>query len=345
MFITDGDPTATIAGGQTNTPPSDAVGPAIVQANAIKAQGSHILAVGVGASLKNVDSLDRLSQVSGPDIVTSAASIDLATTDVLNISDFSALPSALQTIVRQLCKASFTITKAVDKPVVTAGTTVTWTVTVTNTGDVSLANVSLADSVTPTCARVIGVLAPGASTSSTCSATITENTTNVATVTGTDPLGNALTKDASASVTVTAVTAVTAVVVIGAPQTRLAIDKRGPSTAKSGAVITYSVKVTNIGTVTAENVVMRDKIPTSMSLAKKAAGVRLAKGFVIVQAGTLAPGASKTIRLQFRIARRASGLRTNNASASASNATTVRDSARTRIIRVSGRIIVPVVTG
>jgi uncharacterized repeat protein (TIGR01451 family) len=254
VFVTDGDPTRTIAVG-TNTPSDIAVGPAITQANAIKAQGSHILAVGVGNALTNAASLDRLKQVSGPDVVTSAASLDLATTDVLSISDFSALPNALRTIVRQLCAA----------PPVSPPATVTPVV------------------ATP--------------------------------------------------------------VVVGTQQARLAIDKRGPATAKSGVIITYTMKVTNTSAVTANNVVVRDRVPTSMSLAKKTAGVQLVKGFVVIQVGTLAPGASKTVRVQFRIDRRASGLRTNTASASASNATTVRDSARTRIILVSGRIVVPSVTG
>ena len=337
VFITDGDPTTTGAGG-SNIPSDTAVGPAITQANAIKAQGSHILAVGVGAALKNAASLDRLTQVSGPDVATSAAGIALATTDVLSISDFSALPSALQTISRKLC--SLDITKTVDKTVVTSGSTVTWTITVTNNGDVKLINIAVADPVAPACTLVIGELAPGASTSVSCSSTLTADTTNTATVTGTDQLGKTVTKSAAASVKVTPGAAI-----IGAQQTRLTIDKRGPSTAKSGAVVTYLVKITNTGTVTADNVVMRDKVPTSMALAKRPAGVQLVKGFVVIRAGTLAPGASKTLRLQFRINRLASGLRTNTASASASNAATVRDSARTRIIRVSGRIVVPSVTG
>ncbi len=133
--------------------------------------------------------------------------------------------------------------------------------------------------------------------------------------------------------------------IIGQPNTTLKIDKRGPSTAKSGAVITYTIKVTNTGTITAQNVVMRDKIPTSMSLAKRTAGVQLVRGVVVVRIGTLAPGASKTVRVRFRVDRRASGLRTNTATASATNARTVRDSARTRIIRVGGQVVIPGVTG
>ena len=442
VFVTDGDPTAinTANGVQTNVASATAVIPAITSANAVKTQGSHILAVGVGAALNNAASLTRLTQISGPDVATDPAAVDLQTTDVLRIADFSTLPAALRSVVSQLCKATVSVTKSVDKPVVLAGTEVTWTVnlkntgdvalanvtvddavapgcnkvipvlavnesatitctstvaqdttntavvtaldplerpvgpvsatasvdviapaigvtkavdrstvekgstvtytiTVTNTGDAALSNVSVSDPSTPACDHVIGQLAAGASTSYTCTATINADTTNVAIASGTDPLGNTLTKSANTSVTVTTGG------VIGGQQTTLSIDKRGPSTAQSGAVIAYTIKIKNTGAVTAENVVMRDKIPTSLSLVKRPAGVQLSKGVIVVKIGTLAPGASKTIKLQFRIDRRASGVQTNTASASASNARTVRDSAKTRIVLVGGSLVIPGVTG
>ncbi len=158
-------------------------------------------------------------------------------------------------------------------------------------------------------------------------------------MTGTDPLGNALTKSDDAKVTVTPI------VVIGAQSTTLAIDKRGPAKVKAGQIISYSIKVTNAGSVTADNVIMRDRIPPSMSLATKTPGVKLVKGQIEVQIGTLAPGASKTIIVKFRVDRRASGVRTNTAVASASNAPTVRDSARTRVIKIVARVQPPRVTG
>ena len=339
VFITDGDPTTTNAAGGAQIPSGTAVLPAITQANIVKGQGSHILAVGVGAALSgDPGSINRLKQVSGPNVATSAAGLDLAATDVLLVSDFNDLPSALQAVVQKLC--SLGITKTVDKPVVTPGTTVTWTITVTNTGDIPLSNVAVADPIAKSCERTIGNLASHASTSFTCTSVINADTTNVATVTGTDSGGHVVTKNASASVKVTP-----NVSIVGTQTTRLAIDKRGPSTAKTGSVITYSVKITNKGAVTADNVVMRDKIPMSMALAKRTPGVQLVKGYIVIQVGKLAPGASKTFKLQLRIDRIASGLRTNTASASASNAATVKDSAPTRIVQVSGRVIVPRVTG
>lgn len=241
------------------------------------------------------------------------------------------------------------ITKAVDKPQVAPGEQVTYTIVVTNTGDAPLSNVVLKDPKVPACDKAIGDLAVGAAVTVTCVAAIPADTVNVATVTGTDPLGNPVTKDATARVTVTppVVTppVTPPVVVVGTNQTTLRIDKRGPATAKAGQVITYRVKVTNTGSVTAQNVVIRDRVPTSMALASKTAGFQLVKGVVVVTVGELAPGASKTYLLRFRIDRPASGNRTNVAIATASNATQVSDSARTRIIRIAGGIRVPVVTG
>src|SRR5436190_1803070 len=47
---------------------------------------------------------------------------------------------------------------------VTSGSTVTWTITVTNTGDVTLTNVAVADPLAPNCVQTfVGPLAPGAS--------------------------------------------------------------------------------------------------------------------------------------------------------------------------------------
>lgn len=500
VFITDGDPTAinTATGVLEGVANATALTPAIVQADAVKTQGSHILAVGVGAALNNAASLARLTAISGPDTVTDAASVDLASTDVLAIADFASLPTALPTLVNALCQSSVTLTKVIDngqgpvpggagwqfdgnvstatgsytwlapnpgaagprsaatgadsaatfqwKPsvatsstitlteverqgyrlagvtcqvtspsaqtpvslpvvvtgatfratlgttdvvtcvvrnikinpaltiaktatpaVVSPGATVTWTVTVTNTGDVDLANVVVTDPIATGCqtAATPASLGVGASIALTCATqNVTQPVTNTATVTATDPQGTPLAPtSATATVTVAIppVTVATPPVVppappvvdvpapsggtIGVPQTTLGIDKRGPSAARAGQVITYRIKITNTGTVVAQDVVMRDRVPTGMALAAKPAGVQLVKGVAIFTVGTLDPGASSTILLKFRIDRPVVGIRTNVATASGSNAREVRDSTRTRIIKVTGRIRIPVVTG
>lgn len=82
LFITDGDPTAvvrqdrvtpeqyrmkvplTASEVQSGTGSDAALAPAIPNANAVKAQGSHVLAVGVGQALGNPASLSRLVAIT-----------------------------------------------------------------------------------------------------------------------------------------------------------------------------------------------------------------------------------------------------------------------------------------
>jgi uncharacterized repeat protein (TIGR01451 family) len=81
---------------------------------------------------------------------------------------------------------AITIVKNPKSQSVTRGGTATFTITVTNTGDVALTNVAVSDPLSPNCNRTIGTLAPGASTSYTCTrANVTANFTNVAVASGT----------------------------------------------------------------------------------------------------------------------------------------------------------------
>jgi len=87
--------------------------------------------------------------------------------------------------------------------VIGADDTATWTITVTNTGDVDLMDVTVTDAQAPGCAAVIGDLAVGASTSYECSLSgITQPMTNVAEVTGHDAGGIVVTDEDDAQVVV-----------------------------------------------------------------------------------------------------------------------------------------------
>lgn len=131
VFITDGDPTAVINNSQvtpteykTKVPLSDnettsvsgnaGVTPAIPNANALKADGSHILAIGVGAALQNPSSAGRLVQIAGPDVFDGTGTFDISTTDVYLEGDFSQLEAALRNAAFQLCAPSVSVRKLYD---------------------------------------------------------------------------------------------------------------------------------------------------------------------------------------------------------------------------------------
>jgi uncharacterized repeat protein (TIGR01451 family) len=126
IFITDGDPTAYDFGeaGDPYRAPDVAVGTdrttaaaaetldrAVTSANDVKANGARVLAVGVGAALQNSASVQRLTQVSGPNVVTDMADFNALTTDVALVRDFEDLADAVRTLVLDLCSPSLTIRK------------------------------------------------------------------------------------------------------------------------------------------------------------------------------------------------------------------------------------------
>jgi uncharacterized repeat protein (TIGR01451 family) len=101
------------------------------------------------------------------------------------------------------------IQKTPDTQTVASGGTATFTITCTNTGDVPLSNVTVADPLAPDCSRVLpGILEPAGSESVwtyTCSQSgVTAAFTNVATVVGTPPVGSNVTDSDTAAVEMTA---------------------------------------------------------------------------------------------------------------------------------------------
>src|SRR6266487_2199196 len=100
--------------------------------------------------------------------------------------DVSAQDTASVTAVAPATHPAITIVKNPKSQSLTRGGTATFTITVTNTGDVALTNVTVSDPLSPNCNRTIGTLAPGASTSYACTrANVTANFTNVAVASGT----------------------------------------------------------------------------------------------------------------------------------------------------------------
>jgi uncharacterized repeat protein (TIGR01451 family) len=83
------------------------------------------------------------------------------------------------------------------------GDTVTWTITATNTGDVPLTDVTVADDQVAACAKPLGTLQPQAKQAYTCmTAAGATGLTNKPAVTGTDPTARPVTATAEAAFTV-----------------------------------------------------------------------------------------------------------------------------------------------
>ncbi len=130
------------------------------------------------------------------------------------------------------------------------------------------------------------------------------------------------------------------------PSSTLRVTKRGPARAAAGQVVTFTIIVRNTNTTTAAtSVVLTDVLPAGYAIAKRPTGSVLRKGKLIWTIGDLAPGASKTLRVQVRIDRTASGRRCNTAVASAGNAPTVAARACTAVARIAGATRIPIVTG
>lgn len=117
VFVTDGVPNAYNAdalgeaGGIGSISANQSLWRAIIEANSVKSQGSHILGVGVALS---VTGLLNLQDVAGTEIAPPAV-FNIATTDIISAGDFNALATQLATIVTELCASSVNISKLVDE--------------------------------------------------------------------------------------------------------------------------------------------------------------------------------------------------------------------------------------
>ncbi|MFC2173624.1 hypothetical protein ACFLU6_13490, partial [Acidobacteriota bacterium] len=129
---------------------------------------------------------------------------------------------------------------------------VTFSITVENTGDVELTDVTVSDPLAPDCDRNFGTLAAGASITYTCTVNVTNDLTNVASVIGTDPNDQTWNDDDSAVVTVL--------------KPAIALTKTAtPGTYDSaGDIISYTLTATNTGNVTLYGVTISDPMLPSL---------------------------------------------------------------------------------
>ncbi len=138
------------------------------------------------------------------------------------------------------------ITKTAAPTAVRVGDSVTYTITVRNTGDTTLTGVTVTDPSTPACASVIGTLAAAAARTYTCTVTAgSADIINAATATGTPPTGPPVSDTDTATVTVTH------------PAVTLS-KTASPTIVRPGQDITYSIIVQNTGDVPLSDVSVTD---------------------------------------------------------------------------------------
>jgi uncharacterized repeat protein (TIGR01451 family) len=151
------------------------------------------------------------------------------------------------TAVVQVITPALTISKTPDTQLAQSGNTVTFTITITNSGDVDLTNVTVSDVFASNCNQSLGDLTVGAGSSYTCTLTVTADLTNTATVTGTPPAGLDVTASDDAFVNV-----ISPSLQIGkTPDSQFAL---------SGDTVTFTITVTNTGDVDLDNVTVGDAL-------------------------------------------------------------------------------------
>ncbi len=133
------------------------------------------------------------------------------------------------------------------------------------------------------------------------------------------------------------------------PSTQLEVEKTISPTARAAERISFSLTVTNVGPIPAENVQLRDVPPGSVVLRRgslrSTSKAQVAGGSATWNIGTLAPGASRTVSGSVVLASATPGNKRNWVFASATNAETVTAYADTRVRFIAQRRVIPPVTG
>ncbi|UQX86903.1 DUF11 domain-containing protein [Jatrophihabitans telluris] len=148
---------------------------------------------------------------------------------------------------------ALTITKAASPAAVHAGDTVTFTIVVTNVGDVNLHDVAVTDPQYPQCAQTLTGIAVGQDVTLSCSAVAgAASFTNTVTASGTDDIGGVVSDSAQAAVTVL--------------NPAVTIAKTADASAyHQGDTVTFTIRVTNTGDTALSQVSVSD--PTTASCA------------------------------------------------------------------------------
>ncbi len=248
---------------------------------------------------------------SGADPVVNTASVasDTPDPDPADNSDDAA------TAVDRTPECDLALTKT-GPPSAAVGSTVTYTLVVTNAGPDGAENTVLDDpvpagltfgSATAPCAGgfpcSLGTLDPGD--------TVTVQVTFQVPAGYTDPeIVNTATVSTDTAETDTGNNSDDAVTPIGAETTDLTVDKQGPVAANPGDAITYTVTVTNLGPGDATGVTATDTFPGDVTWVSDTCGGDFADG--IWNIGALAAGGSITCEITAQVDPSAAGPQTNS---------------------------------
>jgi hypothetical protein len=153
------------------------------------------------------------------------------------------------------------VIKTPSNQTVVSGGTATFSLVVTNPGNVPLTNITVTDPDCSTLTGPVGVTTPGTLQTTdtwtyTCTTTnVTADFTNTVMVTGTPPSGPAVSRSATADVTVTA-----------APLPLIDVLKKpSDQTIVSGGTATFTITVTNPGNVPLTNITVTDPQCTTLT--------------------------------------------------------------------------------
>lgn len=259
--------------------------------------------------------------------------------------------------VTVVCGANLRIVKTANPMTYQPQDTITYTVTVTNTGEtqVPTGQIVVSDSLTTLTlvnpSPLPASLGPGQTLTYTgtfkAPASECDRFTNTATVSTSPPIGETNLTDNQSSVTVTCTTALPAPAAVGTPPagTALQIDKSGPEASRGRSLIPYRIRVTNTGTSTAVGVVISDRLPAGTTLARVPRRATLKSGRVRWSVGDLQPGASVTVGLWLRPAANRSVRICNTSTVGGANTPLTQDTACTSVAQVAGVSRPPTVTG
>jgi len=162
--------------------------------------------------------------------------------------------------------ASLSITKTADKTSASPGETITYTYIISNTGNVTISNISLEDDKLDLSGLDIPTsLSAGENITATATYTVVETDLqgplmNTATVSGTDLNGTTFTDNATTSVPLTYLASIEV--------TKTAT----PNPASLGDTITYTYTITNTGDVTVNNLTLEDDMLNTIALDKTSLG-------------------------------------------------------------------------